>query len=87
MRISHSYLLLVLCALAAASCSQKMTLIHPETGATAECSATGHGLLAAGMPTIMEVCEEKAQKQGYVPVENLTSEQRADLERRGLLPK
>jgi hypothetical protein len=38
------------------------------------------------MPTMMEVCVEEAEKKGYVSVEKLTPEQRADLERRGLLP-
>lgn len=72
--------------LALGSCSQKMTLVDPGTGATAECSVTGYGLLGAGMPTMMEVCVEDAEKKGYVSVEKLTPEQRADLERQGLLP-
>jgi hypothetical protein len=85
MRLLHVSFFLSILALA--SCSQKMTLVHPGTGATAECSVTGYGLLGAGMPTMMDVCVEKAEKQGYVSVENLTPEQRADLERRGLLAK
>jgi hypothetical protein len=84
MRLLH--LSFFLSVLALASCSQKMTLVHPETGARSECSVSSYGLLGAGMPTMMEVCLEDAEKKGYVSVEKLTPEQRADLERRGLLP-
>jgi hypothetical protein len=35
----------------------------------------------------VEECLRSYERQGYVPVEKLTPEQRADLERRGVLPK
>jgi hypothetical protein len=85
MRLLHVSCFLSL-LLALCSCSQKTILVHPGTGAKSECSVSSYGLLGAGMPTMMEVCLEDAEKKGYVSVEKLTPEQRADLERRGLLP-
>jgi hypothetical protein len=35
----------------------------------------------------VEECLRSYERQGYVRVEKLTPEQRADLERRGVLPK
>lgn len=43
--------------------------------------------MAAGVGGFVEECLKTYGGQGYVPVEKLTPEQRADLERRGLLPK
>ena len=67
--------------------SQSVVLVHPQSGATAKCGATGSGVMAGAAGELVEDCRKKYESQGYVDVENLTREQRADLERRGLLPK
>jgi hypothetical protein len=43
--------------------------------------------MAAAAEGIVEECLRGYGGKGYVPVEKLTPEQRADLERRGVLPK
>jgi hypothetical protein len=43
--------------------------------------------MAGGAVSIVEECLRKYESQGYVDMEQLTPEQRADLERRGVLPK
>ncbi|MBI4526401.1 MAG: hypothetical protein HY695_21590 [Deltaproteobacteria bacterium] len=70
-----------------ASCSsQSMTLVHPQTGSTIRCGAVGGGIMASAVDSMMADCRSY-ERQGYVRVEELTPEQRLDLERRGLLPK
>ncbi|OGQ83728.1 MAG: hypothetical protein A3F90_04385 [Deltaproteobacteria bacterium RIFCSPLOWO2_12_FULL_60_19] len=78
-----SLLLLALCGCV----SQSVMLIHPQSGATAKCGASGSGVMSGAAAGLVEDCRKKYESQGYVEVENLTREQRADLERRGLMPK
>lgn len=74
--------------LALAACaSQTVKFIHPQTGATAECSASGFGIGASFSEGFVSGCGRAYEERGYVPVEQLTPEQRANLERRGLMPK
>ena len=67
--------------------SQSVTLVHPQSGATARCGASGSGVMSGAATSLVDECRKKYESQGYVEVENLTREQRADLERRGLMPK
>ena len=85
-RLSSMALPLVLLFNAACS-SQTVRLVQPQSGATAECSASGFGFGAAWVEETLGGCAGPYESRGYVRVDRLTSEQRADLERRGLLPK
>lgn len=76
----------VLLGLVACS-SQSIQLIHPQSGAIAECSATGFAIGVSIAHGIVGVCSHRYQNRGYVPLDQLPPEQRASLERRGLLPK
>lgn len=67
--------------------SRSALLVHPQSGATARCGAAGAGIMAGGVDSLVEECLKKYERQGYLSVEELTPEQRADLERRGVLPK
>jgi hypothetical protein len=71
----------------AACTSQTVKFIHPQSGATAECSASGIGIGASFSEGFVSGCGRSYEDRGYVRLEQLTPEQRADLERRGLLPK
>jgi hypothetical protein len=78
----------LLCMTALSSCSsESVVLVNPRTGASVRCSASGVGLMAASPPGMVEECLRKYEPQGYVNVEKLTPAERADLERRGLMPK
>lgn len=66
---------------------QSLTLVHPQNGATARCGASGTGSMSGAAAGLVDECRKKYESQGYVDVEKLTREQRADLERRGLMPK
>ncbi len=66
--------------------SQNLVLVHPRTGSTISCGGSGSGILAPAVGSAMEECL-KYENEGYIPVVKLTPEERADLERRGLLPK
>ena len=71
-----------------ASCSsQGIKLIHPQSGATAECSASGFGIGASFGEGFVGGCARSYEERGYVQLERLTAEERASLERRDLLPK
>ena len=81
-------LFLLTIALCAAACSgQGVKLIHPQSGATAQCSASGFGIGASFGEGFVGGCARSYEERGYVPLERLTPEERASLERRGLLPK
>lgn len=74
--------------IALAGCaSQTVKLIHPQSGASAECSASGFGAGGSFAEGVISGCSRTYQERGYLPLEQLRPEQRADLERRGLLPK
>lgn len=66
---------------------QNVRLIHLETGSTVRCHAEGVGLMAKWAEALAEDCIKKHEREGYVAVERLSPAERADLERRGLLPK
>ena len=73
--------------LALAACAgQSITLIDPQSGATAHCSASG---FAIGMSDdgIIGGCSRVYETRGYVPLDRLQPDERASLEHRGLLPK
>jgi len=65
--------------------SQSVTLVHPQTGATVDCSGSGFGLGAAWVESHITECTRRNENRGYVPIDKLTPEQRADLEKQGLL--
>lgn len=67
--------------------SQNVMLIHPQSGSTIRCGAAGVGLLAGGVPGYVGDCLKNYEGQGYVQMDKLTPAERAELERRGLLPK
>lgn len=70
-----------------ACASRSVTLVQPQTGASAKCSAAGGGIMAGYVENVLEACLSRYQGLGYVALDRLTPEQRADLEQRGLLPK
>jgi hypothetical protein len=78
---SLSLLLLGACA------SQTVKMIQPQTGATADCSGSSVGIGPLFSESFVDSCARVFQDRGYVPMERLTPEERANLERRGLLPK
>ena len=84
----YPLLFTVLCLLSLASCaSQGVMLVHPQSGSTMKCGAASVGFMAGVADGFVEECLRSYEHQGYVRVEKLTPEQRADLERRGVLPK
>jgi hypothetical protein len=76
----------ILLTLAACS-SQSIKLIHPQSGATAECSASGFAIGASIADGIVGGCSHAYEERGYVALDRLRPDERASLERRGLLPK
>jgi len=77
---------LLLLVLAGCS-SQSIKLIDPQSGATAECSASGFAIGVSIADGILGGCSRAYEDRGYVPLERLQPDERASLERRGLLPK
>jgi hypothetical protein len=67
--------------------SKSVSLVNPQSGATSECSGSGFGLASAWLQSYIDDCIRRSETRGYVAVDKLTSEQRLDLESRGLLPK
>ena len=85
-RLNYYYVALLL--LTPAGCaSQTVKFIHPQTGATAECSASGFGIAASFSEGVVRGCGRAYQERGFVQLDQLTPEQRAGLEQRGLMPK
>ena len=81
-----SSMALSLLLLASAACSsQAVKLVQPQSGATAECNASGFGFSAAWVEETLGGCARPYESRGFVRLDRLTPEQRADLERRGLL--
>ena len=66
--------------------SQGVTLINPQTGATVKCSGSGFGLGAAWVESHINACTRRNENRGYIRIDKLTPEQRAELGKRGLLP-
>jgi hypothetical protein len=80
--------LLSITLLALSSCaSEGIKFVHPQSGATAECSASGFGIGAAFVEGTIADCATRYEAKGYWPLEKLTAEQRLDLDKRGLLQK
>ena len=74
--------------LALSACtSQTVKMIQPQTGATAECSGSSVGFGQLFTESFTDSCARVYENRGYVALERLTPEERASLERRGLLPK
>jgi hypothetical protein len=82
-RIIFTALLLEL----SACTSQTVKMIQPQTGATAECSGSSVGFGQLFTESFTDSCARVYENRGYVALERLTPEERASLERRGLLPK
>jgi hypothetical protein len=75
-------------SLALSACtSQTVKMIQPQTGATAECSGSSVGFGQLFTESFADSCTRVYENRGYVALERLTPQERADLERRGLLPK
>lgn len=70
-----------------ACASQGVMLVHPPSGSTVRCGAAGVGFMAGSVAGYVSDCLNRYEKLGYVQVDKLTPEQRADLEQRGILPK
>ena len=74
--------------LAISACtSQTVKMIQPKTGATAECSGSSFGIGPLFSESFVDSCARVYENRGFVALQRLTPEERASLERRGLLPK
>ena len=62
-------------------------LVHPQSGATMECSGSGFALGSAWVQSYLDDCIRRGESRGFAQLNKLTPEQRLDLESRGLLPK
>ena len=67
--------------------SQTVKMVQPQTGATADCSGSSYGFGQLFTESFVDSCARAYQDRGFVPLERLSPEARADLEKRGLLPK
>jgi hypothetical protein len=90
-RKSRSYaqrIIFTALSLALSACtSQTVTMIQPQTGATAECSGSSVGFGPLFTESFVDSCTRVYENRGYVALQRLTPEERARLEQRGLLPK
>lgn len=80
-------LALMLLSVMSACASQTVKMIQPQTGATADCSGSGYGIGTSFSEGFIAGCTRAYENRGFVRLEQLTPEQRASLERRGLMPK
>jgi len=62
-------------------------LVHPQSGSTVRCVAAGTGIMAGAAASFVEDCIRSYEGKGFVAVDKLTMEQRADMDKRGILPK
>jgi hypothetical protein len=67
--------------------SQTVKMIQPQTGTTAECSGSSFAIGTLFSESFVDGCVRVYENRGYVALPRLTPEERANLERRGLLPK
>ena len=75
-------------SLAISACtSQTVKMIQPQTGAIADCSGSSFGFGPLFTESFVDSCTRVYENRGYVALPRLTPEERASLERRGLLPK
>jgi hypothetical protein len=83
-----AYGFLTLSLLALIGCaSQTVKFVQPQSGATAECSASGFGIGASFSDSYLNSCIRNYEGRGFVKLDQITPAQRADLEARGLMPK
>lgn len=88
MRIYAECLLAIMFLIVMSACtSQSVKMVQPQTGATAECSGSGYGIGTSFSEGFIGGCTRAYENRGFVRLEQLTPDQRASLERRGLLPK
>jgi hypothetical protein len=73
--------------LLAACAAESVLLVNPRTGASVKCAAEGSGIMAPAATGMVDDCVRRYGPDGYVPVDRLTPGERADLERRGVLPR
>jgi hypothetical protein len=66
--------------------SQAVTLVHPGSAATAKCSASGTGLGTGWAQGFVDSCVARYKSMGYVPLDELTPQQRAEMQKQGSLP-
>ena len=86
-RMFELMVLAVLLLTAGGCTSQTVTMIQPQTGATAECSGSSYGFGQLFTESFVDSCTRAYKDRGYVALQRLTPEDRARLEQRGLLPK
>ena len=86
-RVSEPIVFAVLLLAAAGCTNQTVTMIQPQTGATAECSGSSYGFGQLFTESFVDSCTRVYENRGYVALQRLTPEDRARLEQRGLLPK
>lgn len=79
--------LLAISLVSFACTSRHVRLYHPETGATMQCRASGVGLAINWGESLVESCTRHFESRGYVQEDQLTPDQRTQLERRGIMPK
>jgi hypothetical protein len=78
----------VLTLLSAHACAERtVKLVHPRTGAVAECSSSGVGAGNVWAQGYLDDCIRRMESRGYARLDKLTPEQRQGLESQGLLPK
>lgn len=86
--MSRELILAFLASIVIQGCaSRSVMLVHPQSGSTIRCGEAGVGFMAAAVGGYVGDCLRHYEKLGYVDVEKLTPEQRADLERRGILSR
>lgn len=82
------FLAVAIMLLTLAGCSsQSVKFVHPQSGASAECSASGFGIGASFSEAVVAGCARAYEERGFLRAEKLAPEQRDSLERRGLLAK
>ncbi len=78
--------LIAFCVALSSCSSEAVTLVNLNSGATTKCSASGAGLGTGWARSFVDSCIARYKSMGYVPLDELTAEQRADLQKRGSLP-
>ena len=79
--------LAALCLSAIGCTNQTVAMIQPQTGATAECSGSSYGFGQLFTESFVDSCARAYEQRGFIPMERLTPEERARLQRQGLLPQ